>query len=500
MLTWHRSPLALNLSNLSTTTAGSFAADHSGPCLPPKVSKLSVTDSEALFRKLARLPQVVFFDSAQLHDQRGRYSYIGVDPFEMLTVPVDTPGTLAQLDRCLLPWRAASVEGLPSWQGGAAGMLSYDIGRSLERLPKPQWDEFKLPALAVGLYDLAVLIDHQTNQAWAVSHGMPEIDPTRRQQRAEQRLEWLLEQIESVPEETPKQAVSVITRDELAPSFEERGVLSNFSREGYLVAVEKVIEHLRVGDAFQVNLAQRLLLPAPIDPVEHYLKLRRRNAAPFGGYFNVGDWQILSASPERFLHLENNQVETRPIKGTRPRGTTPDEDCRLGEILTSSEKDRAENVMIVDLMRNDLSRVCTDASVRVPKLFGLERYAHVQHLVSVVQGELRVDCGAIDLLSATLPGGSITGAPKIRAQEIIAELEPTARGAYCGSLFCLGFADAEGRQAMDSNLLIRTLTCAGGWMQAPVGGGITIASDPEAEYEETWHKAAGLIEPEASSR
>jgi para-aminobenzoate synthetase component 1 len=252
--------------------------------------------------------------------------------------------------------------------------------------------------------------------------------------------------------------------------------------------VDRVIEHLRSGDAFQVNLSQRLLLADPGDPVAMYLRLRERNPAPFGGYVDGGAWQVASASPERFLQVSDGVVETRPIKGTRPLGAVE------GAELLASEKDRAENVMIVDLLRNDLSRVCEDDTVAVPTLFGLEPYAHVQHLVSVVMGRLRADRGLADLLEATLPGGSITGAPKVRAQEIIASLEPTARGAYCGAMAWIGFPDAAGHQAIDSSVLIRTLTRSRGWVQAPVGGGVVVQSDPMAEYEETWHKAAGLVD------
>lgn len=459
------------------------------------VVELSTIDSVAIFQKLSHLRHPIFFDSAQQHKQRGRYSYLGVDPFDWLSVPVGSPTALEQLQLRIAPWQAKVVPDLPPWQGGAAGMISYDIGRSLENLPAPRWDEFQLPALSVGIYDLAILIDHVEKRAWAVSHGMPERTAESRKVRAEERMAWLLAKLDTnrLKSIQPKKSKQLLEK-ELAPCFKERGILSDFSRDDYLKALTKVSKHLRAGNAFQVNLSQRLLLPQPNNLAEHYLKLRNRNAAPFGGYFDGGDWQILSASPERFVHLAKGNVETRPIKGTRPRGITPDEDCRLGEILRCSKKDRAENVMIVDLLRNDLSQVCTDESVVVSKLFGLERYAHVQHLVSVIQGRLEPGATAIDLLRATLPGGSITGAPKVSAQQIIAELEPTARGPYCGSLFMLGFADEHGNQVMDSSILIRTLIASKGWLQAPIGGGITIGSDPEEEYEETWHKAAGLID------
>jgi len=217
--------------------------------------------------------------------------------------------------------------------------------------------------------------------------------------------------------------------------------------------------------------------------------LRRRNPAPFAGYFDLGDFQIVSSSPERFLRVSDRVVETRPIKGTRPRVDRREVDLSTGEELRRSEKDRAENVMIVDLLRNDLARVCRADSVYVSQLCGLETYEYVQHLVSAVCGTLREERTPIDLIRAAFPGGSVTGAPKVRAMEIIAELEPTARGAYCGSLGYLGFDGS-----LDLSILIRTITAGRGWWQAPVGGGIVAQSVPSREYEETWDKAKGLIQ------
>ena len=283
----------------------------------------------------------------------------------------------------------------------------------------------------------------------------------------------------------------MIPAEQLAPQF-ATGKLpeltSNFSREAYLEMVRRGVEYIYAGDVFQVNLAQRLLYPAREDAVSLYLRLRERNPAPFAAYFDLGDFQIVSASPERFLKVENRRVETRPIKGTRPRTGQLQADQRVAEELTASEKDRAENVMIVDLLRNDLSRVCRPESVVVSELCRLERYAFVQHLVSVVEGELADEFGPLDVLRAAFPGGSVTGAPKVRAMEIIAELEPTARGAYCGALGYIGFDGA-----MDTSILIRTITAGRGWWQFPVGGGIVAQSDPQREYEESWHKAEGLL-------
>ncbi len=255
-----------------------------------------------------------------------------------------------------------------------------------------------------------------------------------------------------------------------------------------MCAVERAIEYIYAGDIFQVNLSQRLLYPATEPAVDRYVRLRRRNPATFAGYFDLGEAQLASASPERFLRLAGNHVEARPIKGTRPRTRLAEADLFAGDELQASRKDRAENVMIVDLLRNDLSRVCQPDSVQVTQLCQLERYEFVQHLVSAVVGELRPGMTTYDLLRGTIPGGSITGAPKVRAMQIISELEPTARGAYCGHLLYLGYDGT-----FDSSILIRTITTAKGWCQLPVGGGIVAASEPRAEYDETWHKATGLL-------
>jgi para-aminobenzoate synthetase component 1 len=285
--------------------------------------------------------------------------------------------------------------------------------------------------------------------------------------------------------------VEPLRPDGLAPQFEVRGksgLTSNFSAEGYRQATRHAIDYIRAGDIFQVNLSQRLLHAATLPSVELYCRLRERNPAPFAGYLDGGDWQIASASPERFIRVDGKCVETRPIKGTRGRSRWPEADLFAADELLASEKDRAENVMIVDLLRNDLSRTCRPESVRVSQLCGLEMYEYVQHLVSVVEGTLRDDCTPLDLLRTSFPGGSVTGAPKIRAMQIIAELEPTVRGAYCGSL---GYIGLDGR--MDTSILIRTATAARGWWQLPVGGAIVAQSNPRDEYEETWHKAAGML-------
>jgi para-aminobenzoate synthetase component 1 len=464
-------------------------------------------DVELAFVALAEWPHCVFFDSAREQGELGRYSYLAADPFDFVRLSVDEAialgtndkGVFPMLQERLAPFATGTIAGLPPFQGGLAGLFGYDLNRTLERIPAARYDEFSVPALAVGFYDVVLAIDHVVNKAWIVSQGWPERDSARRRRRAEERLEEFRLRVEGsrhggqagfgVQQDASESPF--VAGESLAPQFPALAgseLTSNFSRAKYLETVGRAIEYIRAGDVFQVNLAQRLLHPAIDDSQSLYLRMRRRNPAPFAGYFDVGEYQIASASPERFLQVRHGLVEARPIKGTRRRSSWPEADLFAGDELLQSEKDRAENVMIVDLLRNDLSRVCTPESVRASELCRLESYEFVQHLVSVVQGELRPQCGAFDLLEAAFPGGSITGAPKVRAMEIIAELEPTARGAYCGSLGYIGFDGS-----MDTSILIRTVTAGRGWWQLPVGGGIVAQSDPLREYEETWHKAEGML-------
>jgi para-aminobenzoate synthetase component 1 len=468
----------------------------------------SVPNVERTFLALAVRRYCLFLDSARQDSQLGRYSYLASDPFDFVelsaneAVALGSPGrnVFRALAGRLAPFATERISGLPPFQGGLAGLFSYDLNRTLERIPSPQYDEFGVPVLAVGLYDVVLAFDHVAKRAWIISQGWPEKDAAARNERAVERLRefkaWMMEgsgfRVQGSVQKAPGGSRGfALPSDALAPQFPTlagTALTSNFSQREYLQIISRAIEYIHAGDVFQVNLAQRLLYPARDDAVALYLRMRQRNPGTFAAYFDLGDFQVLSASPERFLKVENRHVEARPIKGTRRRSPWPEADLFAGDELLQSEKDRAENVMIVDLLRNDLSRVCKPDSVRVSDLCRLETYAFVQHLVSVVHGELRPECGPLDLLEAAFPGGSITGAPKVRAMEIIAELEPTARGPYCG---CLGFIGFDG--SMDVNILIRTITADRGWWQFPVGGGIVAQSVPEREYEETWHKAEGIL-------
>jgi para-aminobenzoate synthetase component I len=400
--------------------------------------------------------------------------------------------------------RIDPVPGLPPFQGGVAGYIGYDYGAVLERIPPTRYDDLALPDVMLGFYDWVIAWDHQAGAAWIVSLGLPECGPER-ERRARARMEMVAARAAGrheigTPLSSPANArddIPSLIHRHAAPAYSVTstdaavaiGLRSTFTHRGYLDAVAKVREYIVAGDIFQANLSQRFQAPLREPPFELYRRLRRRNPAPFAAYLGFEDVTVLSASPERFLRLDHDrQVETRPIKGTRPRGLVPMHDAALGRALAESEKDRAENVMIVDLLRNDLSRVCRPGTVRVPELFALEQHPTVHHLVSTVVGELEPPADAVELVRAAFPGGSITGAPKVRAMEIIAELEPTRRGVYCGSI---GYISASG--AMDTSIVIRTFVAAGGELYFQAGGGIVADSDPELEYRETLDKVAGLL-------
>lgn len=471
------------------------------PRLVPHVEPLTGLTAWDVCQRLADRRHLVFFDSASTPraGDLDRYSYVSAEPATWLTsnhgwihedgkfVAVADP--LTMLAHRLADFALEPIDGLPPFQGGAAGLFGYDLCHHIEVFPRPEFTDFTVPELAVGIYDWVIAFDHVADRSWLISSGLSENDPRRRERRARQRADevkrWLDRRLPSICGE------SVDQQPIETPQFPVEGhasLTSNFDRRRYLDTIARAIEYTHAGDCFQVNVAQRLMAPAAMPKLELYNKLRSRNPAPFAGYFDLGNFTILSASPERFLRVQDGAVETRPIKGTRPRGKTPAEDERLAQELLRSGKDRAENIMIVDLLRNDLGRVCEYGSIQVEALCRLESYEFVHHLVSAVRGKLRDGLGPTDLLRAAFPGGSVTGAPKIRAMEIITELERTTRGPYCGSLGWIGFDGS-----MDTNLLIRTFVYGGGWVHFSVGGGIVAESDPENEYDETWHKAAGML-------
>jgi para-aminobenzoate synthetase component 1 len=465
---------------------------------------------------LEGLPYRLFLDSAARGTRLGRYSFVTADPIAVVrskgarTERLDLPrgnrrpvagDALDAVHALLTPHASDPVAGLPPFQGGAAGYLAYDWGRVLERLPAPRHDDLALSDVVLGVYDWVLAWDHDESHAWLVSTGLPETSAAARIRRAVARAAAVTQRLRSEgPSRSAPAAMAApwSARRPPAPSYPVEGgwwnprlaLRSSFTHTGYLEAVARVREYIFAGDIFQSNLSQRFEAPLTEPPWELYRRLRVRNAAPFAAFLDFPDAVVLSASPERFLRVDvGGQVETRPIKGTRPRGVGPEHDGALGQVLSESEKDRAENLMIVDLMRNDLSRVCAPGTVRVPELFTLERFATVHHLVSTVVGQLAPGRDALDLLRAAFPGGSITGAPKVRAMEIIAELEASERGVYCGAI---GYWSVTG--ALDSSIAIRTAVATADRIYFSAGGGIVADSDPEQEYRETLDKARGLID------
>lgn len=447
------------------------------PFVPPR----------AAFAPLSRCPYGFLLESASWSYGLGRWSLLGAFPFLILRVK----GPRAWIWREEEGWREAAGHPLevlgrlvaelseedasagPPFRAGAVGYFGYDLRYLLEELPDWSLDDLRVPDCWLGFYDAAVLIDHARGRAALVSTGRPERGRLART-RARERARRLREALRG-----PAPARRPVRTGPLR---------SNFTREAYLEAVQRAKEYIAAGEIYQVNLSQRFHCELEGDAFSLYRVLARINPAPFAGYLNLGEAQLVSASPELFLRVRGRHVVTRPMKGTRPRGGTPEEDRRLRRELLRSEKDRAELVMIVDLLRNDLGRVCEFGSVRVRRLVNLEAYPTVFQTTATVEGRLREGCGPVELLRATFPGGSITGAPKIRAMEIIEELEPTKRAVYTGSL---GFISLHGE--MELNILIRSLLVKEGRAWFQVGGGIVADSDPAAEYQETLDKARALI-------
>jgi len=450
-------------------------------------------DAAWCFEAFAPRPFSFYLDSGMDPQKLGRYSFMGSDPFLVLRSkgdaitlikdgveevkrgnPFDVLGEL--LEAYSLDGNKA---GIP-FTGGAVGYFSYDLCHFIERLPTNAVDDLQLPECYLGFYDAIVAFDHKENKAYLVSTGFPELEEGKRQRLAEERLNELRSLVLLSP-----------PLHEIKETASGKGIVlkANFSHEGYLKAVATAREYICAGDIFQVNLSQRLEVDVNTTPYELYKRLRKINPAPFASYFNFDGVSIVGASPERFLKIRGDWVETRPIKGTKPRGKTPEEDKALAESLLKSAKDRAENIMIVDLERNDIGRVCRYGTVKVTELAILETYPTVFHLTSTVVGQLREGKSRIDLLKATFPGGSITGAPKVRAMEIIDELEPTRRSVYTGSLGYLSFGGD-----MDLDIVIRTIIVKDGRAYFQVGGAIVYDSEPEAEYIETLDKGKALIQ------
>ncbi|MGC2048828.1 MAG: aminodeoxychorismate synthase component I [Gallionella sp.] len=424
------------------------------------------SDAARYYAALADLPWAVWLDSCGM----GRYDIVTAAPLHTLLLnqeaaTTDDPFVLL---RNLLGERAAPIADVP-FAGGALGYWSYDLARRLMTLPEIADATEQLPDLAVGIYDWALVLDHQQHKARLVSQ--------QRFSGTAELLPQILHRLQTLP----------------APPFDSFRVygqiISNFTPDSYAKAFQKVQDYLQSGDCYQINLAQCFSAKAEGDALGAYLRLRGLNPAPYSAFLNLPQARILCNSPERFISVRGDRVETRPIKGTRPRSSDARQDRRLANELRNHPKDRAENLMIVDLLRNDLGKSCKPGSVRAPKLFEVESFANVHHLVSTVEGRLAAGRDALDVLRNCFPGGSVTGAPKLRAMQIIEQLEPVRRGVYCGAIGYIGF-DGD----MDTNIAIRTLVYANNEIRCWAGGGIVADSDQQAEYQETLDKASAMLE------
>ena len=429
-------------------------------------------DPMALFRRVTRGHWPFFLDSSLRESDLARYSFLGSNPCgwfrtrgpdALWQTPWSEGSSKGDPLRALgaflegLPWATAGDPVYP-FLGGCVGYFSYDLGRHIERIPDGKAPDLQVPDIHLAVYPRIYVVDHIWGETFVIApRSRIAIDPAE------------------VPEEST------------VPSNPD--AIETLSRDEYVETIREAKRAISEGEIFQVNLSHRVVLPIRGTAEDAYARLRTRTPSSFGGYLDAGDHRLLSASPERFLRVRGRQVETRPIKGTRPRASDAPEDRALAEELLASEKDAAENVMIVDLERNDLGKVCEFGSVHVPVLKALRSLPNVHHLESVVRGRLRADVTIPELLRATFPGGSITGAPKPRAMEIIERLEPHRRGVYSGSL---GYISWD--RSLDWNIAIRTATVIGGTAYFAVGGGIVADSDPEAEYRETLDKLRGHAE------
>ncbi len=450
--------------------------------LMPMVHELPYfEDSAALFLPWAERRWAVFLDSGFPRSRQGRYDILAAEPWQtlitrggMTEIRADggirlSPQDPFSLIRQQLGPVAPGVPGLP-FCGGAIGYFGYDLARRLEKLPAVASDLENVPEMIIGIYDWAVVVDHQERRSWLVGQGR---DPKTRQ-----RWPHLMSCFSQIQ----------IIGWQRSDFYVQGPVESNMALGDYARAFTRIQHYIREGDCYQVNLAQRFSAFCQGSLWAAYQRLRQINPAPFSAFLNFPQVQALSSSPERFLKVTGGAIETKPIKGTRPRSPDPAEDRAQIAALVKSAKDRAENLMIVDLLRNDLGKTCRPGSVRVPKLFEIETYATVHHLVSTVCGELAADQHALDLLRGCFPGGSITGAPKIRAMAIIEELEPHRRGLYCGSIGYIGF-----NGNMDSNIAIRTLVHSDNCIRFWAGGGIIADSEVHQEYKECLDKAMALL-------
>lgn len=463
----------------------------------PLARRLNLPAAPAqLCETLLDRPYPFLFESARRHPITGRWSFLGCDPSLVVraSARVVASGTKAQVPALeILRARLAkhptkTIAGLPPFIGGMVGIFGYDLGHAFERLPRRAMDDLSLPDLCVGIYDTVAAVDHADGAVWVITRVTPDGDPDRRYAEALARLEVFARRVSLAASATSHSNASPVA---------SRLVTSTHTAEEFEGMVREAKSWIADGELYQVNVSQRFSTAQQESPWALYQRLRAVNPSPFAAYFDAGDAQLVSASPERLVRVEGGVLETRPIAGTRPRTGDPAEDRRLLDELLAHPKERAEHLMLVDLERNDLGRVCQYGSVEVSDLMALEQYSHVSHIVSNVRGRLAPNRDWLDVLAAVFPGGTITGCPKVRAIECIDALEPVRRQWYTGSIGYVSFTGA-----IDLNIIIRSAIVTGGRVHVQAGAGIVADSDPAREYEETRHKAQALLtalgQPEAS--
>ncbi len=430
-------------------------------------------------------PNFFLLESSLYDPQRGRFSFLGYRPFDVFSS--DQADALTVLKAKYENYYEKDQNSLALFSSGIVGYLSYEHGLKQENIISRKERDIHVPDCYFGFYDTILTVDHLLKKITITSTGLPEKNLVLRKKRAQERLDQTAHELSKLrifKRRDDRDLQVLDEKDLLCP------IRSNFTKENYLKAVRKILDHIAVGDVYQINLAQRFEINVSAldaQPIELYKILRRLSPTQFGGFFRAEDFSILSSSPERFLSIKNNVIEVRPMKGTRPRGQDASSDQKFKTEIIQSQKEKAELLMITDLMRSDLGRVCDFGSIKVKELRTIEEYRTVFQATASIDGRLRAGQDCFDVLKACFPGGSITGCPKIRAMEIINELEPDQRSIYTGSL---GYVSFSGNA--DFNILIRSMLFSKGKIYFHAGSGIVADSDPELEYEETLSKAKAM--------
>jgi anthranilate synthase component 1 len=434
------------------------------------------------FLKVNRGGNSFLLESVEGGQRIARYSFIGTEPYKVITTEYrDKTNPLSSISEELNKYKVIAIDDLPRFCGGAVGYLGYETITCFEELPSPNKDTLGLPESVFMFIDTMLVFDHVTHKIKVVSYINLNEDLDGAYKAAIAKIDGLIDRLNSPLEPTQQTTTSTTIRDNSSLS-------SNFTKEDFEAKVNKIKEYITSGEAIQVVLSQRLAQPTNAAPFDIYRALRTVNPSPYMFFFDFSSFHIIGASPEILVRVEDELVMTRPLAGTRPRGKSVDEDIILEKELRNDEKECAEHIMLVDLGRNDIGRVCEPGTVEVSDLMDVERYSHVMHLVTHVQGKLRQDLNAFDALQASFPAGTVSGAPKIRAMEIIAELEPDKRGPYAGAV---GYFSFSGN--MDMAIAIRTMVVKQGVAYVQAGCGVVYDSIPECEYQETYNKASALL-------